>query len=224
MDKRKRNAIVQLVAPKALLRQQVEAAMAQQFQSLCSLLEALAQEYRELLPQSVAVKFERPAAHVAIFTIDADVLVFAQHTDVFQFDRDHPVWQTPYVKASKDRSFVGVVNVYNFLSDSLKYDRDEDGGYLVARIFVNAENAFFVEGKRQRGVGVEHYGGQTLDEVCWRRFVETAIKYVAEFDLLVPPYEAVKITDYAHLKMAILTSKTKTAKRMGFSFNADDVN
>ncbi|MCI5983179.1 MAG: hypothetical protein ACI35U_05820 [Marinilabiliaceae bacterium] len=223
MDNRRRNNIIAMVAPKAALRQQVEKETNFQFESLCELLEGMAAEYRELLPENVLVKFERDAKHVAMFTLDADVLVFAQHTDVFQFDRDHEAWQTNYVKSDKNRAFVGVVNVYNFLSDSFKYDRDEDVGYLVARLFVNAEGAFFVEGKRQRGVGVEHFGGQKLDVDNWRRFVETAIKYVAEFDLLVPPYDAVKLTDLAHLKQAILTSKTKTAKRMGFSFNSDDV-
>ena len=40
---------------------------------------------------------------------------------------------------------------------------------------------------------------------------------------LVPPYEMVMQTDMATLKQYILTSKTKTAKRMGFGFRADDV-
>lgn len=223
MNKRLRNNIIAALAPQAKLRKEVEQAVSADFETLCYVLEGLAVEYRELLEPDVVVKFERRAQHVAIFTLDADVLVFAQLTDVFQFDRDHEARATEYVKANASRSFVGMVNVYNFLADSFKYDRDEDGGYLVARVFVNAESAFFVEGKRQRGMGVAQYGERALNAENWRKVVETAFKYAVEENPLVPPYEMVMQTDMATLKQYILTSKTKTAKRMGFGFRADDV-
>lgn len=220
---RTRNSIVQLVGPKAALRKQTEEVTTAQFNALCDVLNHLTEEYAGLIGKDVVCKFERPAKHVAIFTLDADALVFAQHTDVFKFDRDHKVWKTDYVTQNGNRAFVGVVNIYNFLADSFKYDRDEDMGYLVARLFIDAEGAFFVEGKQQRSAGVTNYGRATLDPERLRKIAETCIKYVAEFDLLVPPYDAVKLVDLAQTKQTILTSKTKTAKRMGFSFNSDDV-
>lgn len=218
-----RNAIVSLVGPKAKLRKQVEANITDGFETLCSVLQQMADEYSEALGPDVAVRYERRASHVALFTLDADVLVFVQLTDVFNFDRDNQALKTPYVKEDAQRAAVGIVNVYNFMTDSFKYDRDEDMGYLVARIFVNAEGAFFVEGKRQRGVGVDHFGEQKVDADAWRRFAETALKYAAESDALVPPYEMLLQADMATLKGYILASKTKTAKRLGFGFNADDV-
>ena len=218
-----RNAIVSLVGPKAKIRKQVEANITEGFETLCSVLQQMADEYSEALGPDVAVRYERRASHVALFTLDADVLVFVQLTDVFNFDRDNQALKTPYVKEDAQRAAVGIVNVYNFMTDSFKYDRDEDMGYLVARIFVNAEGAFFVEGKRQRGVGVDHFGEQKVDADAWRRFAETALKYAAESDALVPPYEMLLQADMATLKGYILASKTKTAKRLGFGFNADDV-
>ena len=218
-----RNAIVSLVGPKAKLRKQVEANITEGVETLCSVLQQMADEYSEALGPDVAVRYERRASHVALFTLDADVLVFVQLTDVFNFDRDNQALKTPYVKEDAQRAAVGIVNVYNFMTDSFKYDRDEDMGYLVARIFVNAEGAFFVEGKRQRGVGVDHFGEQKVDADAWRRFAETALKYAAESDALVPPYEMLLQADMATLKGYILASKTKTAKRLGFGFKADDV-
>ena len=223
VNKRMRNAIVSLVGPKAKLRKQVEANITEGFETLCSVLQQMADEYSEALGPDVAVRYERRASHVALFTLDADVLVFVQLTDVFNFDRDNQALKTPYVKEDAQRAAVGIVNVYNFMTDSFKYDRDEDMGYLVARIFVKAEGAFFVEGKRQRGVGVDHFGEQKVDADAWRRFAETALKYAAESDALVPPYEMLLQADMATLKGYILASKTKTAKRLGFGFNADDV-
>lgn len=223
MNKRLRNTIVSALTPQAATRHAVEAAVSEKFESLCSVLENLAAEYRELLDPQVVVKFERQARHVGVFTLDADVLVFVQLTDVFQFDREHEAMASEYVKSQPSRSFVGTVHVYNFLADSFKYDRDEDNGYLVARIFINSEEGFFVEGKRQRNMGVSHYGEQLLTRENWRKVAETAFKYAVEENPLVPPYELVMQTDMATLKQYIMTSKIKTAKRMGFGFRADDV-
>ncbi len=223
MNKRLRNTIVSTLTPQAATRHAVEAAVSEKFESLCSVLENLAAEYRELLDPQVVVKFERQARHVGVFTLDADVLVFVQLTDVFQFDREHEAMASEYVKSQPSRSFVGTVHVYNFLADSFKYDREEDNGYLVARIFINSEEGFFVEGKRQRNMGVSHYGEQLLTRENWRKVAETAFKYAVEENPLVPPYELVMQTDMATLKQYIMTSKIKTAKRMGFGFRADDV-
>ena len=44
------------------------------------------------------------------------------------------------------RTYCGVINMYNFLSDSFKYNRENDLGYLIGRMFINKENTF-VEGK-----------------------------------------------------------------------------
>src|SRR5574340_1141800 len=57
------------------------------------------------------------------------------HTNVFEFDTRHLVWKTSYVKEKATRSFCRMINVYNFLPDSFKYNRANDLGYLVARIF-----------------------------------------------------------------------------------------
>lgn len=223
VNKRMRNAIVAVVGPKAKLHKEVEKCVNEGFETLCTVLQQMAEEYSEALGPDVLVRFERRANHVALFTLASDVLVFVQLTDQFHFDRDNQALKTPYVKEDPNRAAVGIVNVYNFMTDSFKYDRDEDLGYLVARIFVNHENAYFVEGKRQRGVGVDHFGEQKADADAWRRFAETALKYAAESDPLVPPYELLIQTDMNTLKGYILASKTKTAKRLGFGFNADDV-
>ncbi len=223
INKRMRNAIISKVSEKSKVGNAVTKNLNDGFDTLCGVLEQMAAEYSAELGPDVVVKYERQAKHVAIFTLDADVLVFVQLTDVFYFDRDNAALQTQYVKQDSSRAAVGIVNVYNFMSDSFKYDRDEDLGYLVARIFVNSCNAFFVEGKRQRGVGVDHFGEKQIDEDGWRRFAETALKYAVESDALVPPYELIIQSDMATLKQYILQSKTKTAKRLGFGFRADDV-
>jgi hypothetical protein len=78
-------------------------------------------------------------------------VIFHMHTNVFKLDQSHSLWKTSYLEDDEMRGYFGVINVYNFLSDSFKYNRERDLGYLVARLFLNKEGHFFVQGKRQLG-------------------------------------------------------------------------
>ncbi len=152
-----------------------------------------------------------------------DVLIFSLHTDIFQFDRDHPVWKNPYVKSNPYNGYSGVINVYNFLYDSLKYNRNDDLGYMVARMFINKDKAFFVEGKRQKKQMTALFGKSILTRDDLVAFVEAAILYTLSFDLLVPPYDMVKEATVGEMNTKIESSRMKTGKRLGFKYNSDDV-
>src|SRR5687768_17561895 len=79
----------------------------------------------------------------------ADTLMFIMHTNVFNFPPEHSIHKTEYVREDPMRSYCGMIMIYDFLSDSIKYGRMSDIGYLIARIFINKEGHFFVQGKRQ---------------------------------------------------------------------------
>ncbi len=152
-----------------------------------------------------------------------DVLVFTMHSDVFLFDRTHPVWECDYVKGNRDNAYCGIISVYNFLYDSLKYNRSEDIGYLVARVFVNRGKAFFVEGKKQVWQDVMAFGRDILGRNEIKTIILSAVKYALSFDLLVPPYDVVKETDVEQMNSRQDSAKIKTAKRLGFQFNTNDI-
>lgn len=96
-----------------------------------------------------------------------DVLIFQMHTDVFDFDAQHPVRQTPYVQADAENAYCGVVNIYNFLSDSFKFNRNADEGYLIGRLFINRERRYFVEGKGQTSLRAATSGGRKSTATPW---------------------------------------------------------
>ena len=56
-----------------------------------------------------------------------------------------------------------------------------------------------------------------------RRIVETAINYSLNFDLLVPPYDNVKIMSVAQIFEKMRNARIQTGKRLGFQFKSDDV-
>jgi len=141
------------------------------------------------------------------------------HSNVFEFDNRHPVNKIPYVLDDPLRSYCGMIMIYNFLADSFRYNRMNDLGYLVARIFINKDKHFFVEGKRQSGELVKDFAVDTISPGILREIVETAIEYSISFDLLVP----LKIATVDQMQEKISHSKIATGKRIGFTFRTDDV-
>lgn len=197
------------------------------FNLLKEVLKELADEFREALAGKVAEEilpeFHEKGLFEAEFRLAGDLLVFSMHSNVFVFNREHPIWKLDYIKKEPLNGYCGVIHIYNFLSDSFKYNRLQDLGYLIARIFINQENHFFVEGKRQSGELVKDFGIDEVTKKVLRQILETAIQYTVEFDLLVPPYDQVKIASVEQMKVEISHSKIRTGKRVGFKFNSDDV-
>lgn len=152
-----------------------------------------------------------------------DILIFYLHTNIFKFDKGHEIAKMPYVKKDEKRKFCSMISIYNFLADSFKYNRTNDLGYLIARIFVNVEKHFFVEGKRQLGFLYKDFGKSIIDRKVMRNIIERAILDTIEFDLLTPPYDEVKVVTVDAMKEASHYLKMKTGKRMGFTFEADNI-
>lgn len=148
--------------------------------------------------------------------VAGDILLFSMHSNIFQFDRDHPAWKTAYIQKNKYNAYSGIINIYNFLADSFRYSRSDDLGYLIARIFINHEKQYFVEGKRQMGMLFTNFGSEEIGKQSLQLIISTAIQYALEFDLLVPPYDTVKIATVGQAEAKIQHSRVITGKRLGF--------
>jgi hypothetical protein len=154
--------------------------------------------------------------------IAGDVLVFYMHTNVFQFDKSNNLWKSSYLKEHEENSYVGIINVYNFLSDSFKYQRVSDVGYLIARIFVNKENHFMVQGKRQLGFMYNDFINSVLDKDAMRSIIDSALLYTIDFDLLAPPYENLQQVTVDEIQSVTTSTNLATGKRVGFRFGLDE--
>jgi hypothetical protein len=150
-----------------------------------------------------------------------DTLVFIMHTNVFEIPRDHEVMNTPYIKEDKERSYCGIINIFNFLSDSFKYNRMNDIGYLIGRVLVNKDMHYFTEGKREIGFLYNSFGISVVNEKTAYEILQSAIYYTLNFDLLTPPYNDVKEVSVQEFISAIDSMQLRTGKRLGFKFQAD---
>jgi hypothetical protein len=212
---------------KTNLKQEVYRKANSSFALLKEVLKDLSEEYSEKLKgkvdENVLPVYQEKGLFEAEFRLGGDLLVFSMHSNVFVFNREHPIWKLDYIKANPLNAYCGVFSIYNFLADSFKYNRYEDLGYLVARIFVNHENHFFVEGKRQSSELVKDFGSDELTKAYLKDIIETTIQYAIDFDLLVPPYEQVKIANVQQMQAEINHSRIQTGKRLGFKFSTDDI-
>ena len=143
------------------------------------------------------------------------------HSNVFEFPRNHEVMRTPYIKEDKQRSYCGIIYIFNFLADSFKYNRIYDSGYLIGRVFVNVENHYFVEGKREVGLLYPNFGSSVLNKEAVDGIIQSAMLYTINFDLLTPPYNQMKEVSVQEIQAALDAMLIKTGKRMGFRFEAD---
>lgn len=222
----KKNNIVNTLKSKSVLKQKVYDITLSTFFLLKEILKDLTKEINlsiSGIDQRVKLEFTDRGQFDAQIKVAGDILLFSMHSNIFQFDRDHPVWRTPYVQKDKFNAYAGIIYIYNFLADSFKYNRLDDLGYLIARIFINHEKQYFVEGKRQMGMFYTNFGNEEIDRESLQRIILTAIQYSLEFDLLVPPYDTVKIATVGQAEAKIQHSKIITGKRVGFQFNSDDV-
>jgi len=221
-----REQVVALLKEKAQLKQTVYDHTLNAFNILKILQQKMTRDYNKRLEDAdarVQLKYRSRGDFESELKVAGDLLLFSMHSNIFEFDREHHIWSMPYVKQNPLNSYCGIIHIYNFLSDSFKYNREEDLGYLITRIFINLENHFFVEGKRQGKYSYKHFDQQKLTREGLEHILQTAIQYALEFDLLVPPYDHVKIASVAQMNEKIIHSKLQTGKRLGFRFNSDDV-
>ncbi len=170
----------------------------------------------------IVIKYENGQMHSFSLQFGSDILFFMLHSNVFEFNRDHELMKTPYIRENKDRAYCGMISVYNFLSDSVMYNRYNDIGYLLGRIFINMENHCYIDGKRELSQIYNNFNTVVFDESLARLIMDSAIQYATNFDLLVPPYEMVKeITVQDMFEINNKRIPIKTAKRLGFRFQED---
>ncbi|MFG6354299.1 MAG: hypothetical protein K1V69_02660 [Alistipes sp.] len=222
-----REKILETIVRKSTLKQSVFDNTFSTFNELKDTLFEMASEMDDQLDgrldRRVRIEYRDRGKFEAQLQVASDLLIFQMHTDVFEFDANHIIWQNAYVQSDTANSYCGVINVYNFLSDSFKYNRNADEGYLIGRIFINREKCFWVEGKRQTIARPMAFGQRRIDREALVEIVEAAVNYAINFDLLTPPYEENKRVTVDQFNTKLDNSKFVTGKRISYDFSTDDI-
>ena len=225
MDNQKdiKQQIIDTLKEKSVLKQVVYDQTKNTFKILKKVLQDIVLEYDlELKDQDerVLLEYRDRGVFEAELKIAGDLIIFNMHSNVFEFPRNHEIWKDNYYLETPLMTYSGIINIYNFLADSFKYNRLDDLGYLIGRIFINKDGTFFIEGRRELGFSYPSFGKNDVNSENLKALIESTLAYALKFDLLVPPYNDMKIVSVDQMKEKINKSNIQTGKRLGFQYNA----
>jgi len=216
--------ILKSLKEKSSMKQDVYANTLQSFKILKASAKQIAADFKDevaAIDKRIAIEYREKGEFEFGLRVAGDLLIFSMHTNIFEFDKSHQIWRNSYVKEDHSRSFCGIINIYNFLNDSFTYNRINDVGYVIGRIFVNKENHYFIEGKRQLGFLYNDFVHAVIDEKAIKSVLESTILYCLNFDLFTPPFDSVKEVSVSDMQAASESMQIKTGKRLGFRFQVD---
>lgn len=136
-------------------------------------------EFNNINPQEFDVK------------LAGDMLIFVLGTNIVTLEESHAIMKEDYIRENEVNRYFGQIMVYNFMAESLKHNRTNDPGYLLARIMINHENRFFIEGERE----LESYNQMSdvpVTDEDLRKVVKIVLKMAIENDLVAPSFTEVK--------------------------------
>ncbi len=219
-----RENVLSVLRTKSCMKQDVYAGIMELFVMLKEVVQEIADDLATNAQQTderLAITFTDKNVSTCELKVAGDLIVFNMHTNVFRLDQSHTLWKSSYLEDDPLRGYFGVINIYNFLSDSMKYDRERDIGYLVARLLLNKEGHYFMQGKKRLGFLYNNLQEDVMEREKLREMIYAVIDHVLEFDLLAPPYDQVSQVSVSELKQLYSDQAMSTGKRLGFRFQAD---
>jgi len=226
--KKNQDLLFNLIKDKGVLKQDVFSNIILNFKVLKNVLKEIGDDLSDRMSnvdERVIIEYKDSGEFEAQLRVAGDLLIFQMHSNVFKFNLENSLWKSSYLSENTNRGFCGLINVYNFLNDSFKYNRSNDLGYLIGRLFINHENHFMVQGKRQLGFLYNDFINAVIDKEKLKSIVQSAILYSLDFDLLIPSYDLVNQVSVNQVKQVGDDLKLRTAKRLGFVFqnNNDEI-
>ena len=174
--------------------------------------------------KNIEVSFSSKGKFEAQIKFSGETLLFHMHSNIFTLPNNHLLCKTKYIKEDPLRSFFGVIHVYNFLSDSLKYNRINDSGFLISRIFINKDLQFFVEGDQEIGYLFNDFLKQKINNEYLNKIIDVLMIHALNDDLVVPEFNRVREI-YVHQILDMNSNqKIKTSKRLGYKFSFETNN
>lgn len=219
----KRSDIIELLNSKVSFKQDLADYAVEMFEEFKQIaqneLDALRNNIED---QRIRLDFIDKSEHEFTLFVGNDALVFQLQRDIYKLPDENPMWDTAYLSGEESNGYFAIVNIYNFLVESIEKNRLNDIGYLVGRVFVNNDEHFITEGNGQLGFLFRDLADMEVNEGILREIIQSSISYALEFDMITPPYEMIR--DVSVIEIQAISSELQQGhgKRMGFKFDADN--
>jgi hypothetical protein len=212
--------IVSALESKAVMKQSIYRST----QAVFAHLKEVAQE----VARSLAAHFEKVDPNVVVsyteknefefhLKFSGDVLTFTMHTNITTLLEEHIILKSPYVAQDHSRGFFGSILVYNFMADSIKYNRLGDLGYLVARLLVNKDGHFYIEGVRQLNFLFPDIAQNQISTEVLIAFIEHSMLAAIDQDLVSPNFQDIMVVS---LEAKQANSVVNSGAKVGFQSKA----
>ncbi|GGG06750.1 hypothetical protein [Pontibacter amylolyticus] len=142
-----------------------------------------------------------------------DLLVFVMHSNIITFPDDYEIMRNDYVDEDFRRRFFGHIMAYNFMADTIKYNRLDDPGYLVGRMLINIENHFVIEGVKQMDLSYDRMARNVISDDMLRLIVESAMVAAVNNDLMGQDVSDIERITY---KQKLENSQLSRPRKLGF--------
>ncbi|MBL7934728.1 MAG: hypothetical protein JNM51_02840 [Bacteroidia bacterium] len=215
--------IIKLLKEKSVMKQDVFRNTITSFEMVKQCVEEIASELNketQAIDKRLIVSSSETNNYATQLKVAGDMLEFFMHTNVFEFEKSHAMFRTGYVKQNEYNSYCGIINVYNFLSDSFKFNRLNDLGYLVCRIFINREMRFFIEAKGPIGIKYSSFSSEPINKEQLCEIINDLIIYAITFDLFTPPIEQIREVSVNEIQEKVSSINLRTGKRLGYGTSA----
>ncbi|TRX56219.1 hypothetical protein FNH22_16405 [Fulvivirga sp. M361] len=200
------------------------------YRNLCDVFEILEKEAHKVISQirdritscdeGIAMEVVGENGQEFHMKIGGDLLVFIMHTNIITLDKEHGFNKSDHVAENTFRRYLGQINVYNFMVDSFKYNRLTDPGFLLARLFVNCDRHFMIEGERQLGFMFDRVSEKPITDIDLNMFIKLLITQAIESDLIAPSFPEIR-TISLHQKIE-KTQALGGGVKIGFQMKSKD--
>lgn len=213
--------IEQALKEKACLKQKIYRLTADWFKRFEQVSAKLVKEIDERISK-VDENVEIALDHINEFEFrirfSGDMLIFTMHSNIVTFPDDHVLSKSPYVIEDGQRGYFGQVMVHNFMADSVRYQRLGDIGYLLARLMINVEEHFYIEGVRPVSFLYPDIAKNQLEEEVLRLFVEDLMLTALSIDLQAASFHDIQIID---LGTKLANQMVTGGEKVGFQMSSE---
>lgn len=189
------NSLVTQIRAKSLTQYEVKQQSKEVFNILKENARNLVKQIKEALgdeAKNAKLEFENINDYEFHLMFAGELLVFNLHSTVLNFPPEHITNKSPWVQEDDNRGFFGVISAYNFLTDSIKYKRLQDTGYLISRFFINKDNHFYIEGLTQMTFLYPDIKTNVISDKVLDDFLRLGLQAALETTPVMNPFEQEK--------------------------------
>ncbi|GHB52028.1 hypothetical protein [Mongoliitalea lutea] len=214
------NKILQKLETTSKLKYEIYRHTLNLFNELEQTAHEISEELRAQAPDidDLRIGVKRINDYEFMFQIGGDTLVFILQSNISRLPEDSYLSKSKYLKSDAELQYFGQILIYNFLSDTILFNRLDDLGYLVGRLLLNKEKKFFFEGERKIVFNFPELKDNPMTEEKRRSLIEQLLMSALENDLLPPAFQDIMVISY-HQKIEH-TSSMGNPKKIGFDLFA----